>query len=196
MVNSKKMSKSSIAVIVLSILLVLSLILGFTGAWFTDKLTSGDEGTKVAFGHVELNDAKAIAITAPAGKVMPGDKLTVTNTQYKGAAAYYKLVVTATCNNKPELQDSLNKTFSAGAKYGVIDASDDFADLTLLSDITIDAKTFGNTYQDAEVTLSVELTVIQQKNQNIGDKTENTKEAAQYVFENLSGVDFATGLQA
>ena len=36
MVNSKKMSKSSIAVIVLSILLVLSLILGFTGAWFTD----------------------------------------------------------------------------------------------------------------------------------------------------------------
>lgn len=195
MVNSKKMSKSSIAVIVLSILLVLSLILGFTGAWFTDKLTSGGEGTKVTFGHVELNDAKAIAITAPAGKVMPGDTLTVTNTQYKGAAAYYKLVVTATCN-KPELQDSLNKTFSAGAKYGVIAASDNFADLTLLSDITIDAKTFGNTYQDAEVTLSVELTVIQQKNQNIGDKTENTSEAAQYVFENLSGVDFETGLQA
>ena len=195
MVNSKKMSKSSIAVIVLSILLVLSLILGFTGAWFTDKLTSGEEGTKVTFGHVELNDGKAIAITAPAGKVMPGDKLTVTNTQYKGAAAYYKLVVTATCDNA-ELQSSLNTTFGAGAKYGVIAASEEFADLTLLSDITIDAKTFGNTYQDAVVTLSVELTVIQQQNQEIGENAANTPEAAKYVFENLSGVNFETGLQA
>ena len=54
MVNSKKMSKSSIAVIVLSILLVLSLILGFTGAWFTDKAESGDKKADFDWGTVKV----------------------------------------------------------------------------------------------------------------------------------------------
>ena len=35
MVKSKKMSKTSIAVIILALLLVLSMVLGLTGAWFT-----------------------------------------------------------------------------------------------------------------------------------------------------------------
>ena len=40
MVKSKKMSKTGIAVIVLAILLVLSMVMGLTGAWFTDKAAS------------------------------------------------------------------------------------------------------------------------------------------------------------
>ena len=37
MVKSKKMSKGSLAVIILAVLLVLSMVLGLTGAWFTSK---------------------------------------------------------------------------------------------------------------------------------------------------------------
>lgn len=47
MVNSKKMSKSTVAIVLLSLLLVLSLILTATGAWFTasaDKSTNGTKG--------------------------------------------------------------------------------------------------------------------------------------------------------
>ena len=81
MVNSKKMSKSSIAVIVLSILLVLSLILGFTGAWFTDK----DDSAKgeLSFGKIDIewNANKAFSVTSSNTvdtaneKLMPGSKL-------------------------------------------------------------------------------------------------------------------------
>ena len=54
MVNSKKMSKSSIAVIVLSILLVLSMILGLTGAWFTDK-GSDKTSDSIKFGNIDIS---------------------------------------------------------------------------------------------------------------------------------------------
>ncbi len=61
MVNSKKMSKSSIAVIVLSILLVLSLILGFTGAWFTDdkKTDLSNDGLKFGTVAIKLDEGSA-----------------------------------------------------------------------------------------------------------------------------------------
>ncbi|MGN1221891.1 MAG: hypothetical protein ACI4TT_01490 [Christensenellales bacterium] len=86
MVNSKKMSKSSIAVIVLSILLVLSMILGLTGAWFTDKDNAGNEDATLTIGNIG-----SVSVTAtdyvwhrlgsetqldPVNdKVMPGDYL-------------------------------------------------------------------------------------------------------------------------
>src|SRR5574344_1857850 len=53
MVNSKKMSKSSIAVICLAILLVLSMILGITGAWFTDTMTEPATTASMKFGNVD-----------------------------------------------------------------------------------------------------------------------------------------------
>ena len=52
MVNSKKMSKSSIAVIVLSILLVLSMILGMTGAWFFTSNSGEYEGGELTYGSM------------------------------------------------------------------------------------------------------------------------------------------------
>ena len=48
MVNSKKMSKSTVAIVLLSLLLVLSLILTATGAWFTSgKSDNGQVGDKI-----------------------------------------------------------------------------------------------------------------------------------------------------
>ncbi|HBB44943.1 MAG TPA: hypothetical protein DCZ34_02335 [Clostridiales bacterium] len=102
MVNSKKMSKSSIAVIVLSILLVLSLILGFTGAWFTDSKNSGD-GKDVTFGLVKIGavTADAISVTNTIADVntfaMPGSvvavKATVINESTATIYARYKIDV-------------------------------------------------------------------------------------------------------
>ena len=54
MVNSKKASKSTIAIVLLSLLLVLSLILTATGAWFTDKATNDTGKTNIAFGKVDV----------------------------------------------------------------------------------------------------------------------------------------------
>ena len=75
MVNSKKMSKSSVAMIVLSILLVLSMILGLTGAWYTANAakTDGDEGS-ISF----RNGWMTVAIVADGGaiKAYEGDKST------------------------------------------------------------------------------------------------------------------------
>jgi len=59
MVKSKKMSKTSIAVIVLAILLVLSLCLGITGAWFTDQETAGSNSINMKFGTVNYTEFAA-----------------------------------------------------------------------------------------------------------------------------------------
>lgn len=85
MVNSKKMSKSSIAVIVLAIMLALSMILGVTGAWFTGSNETGIQGDTLTFGElgsIQLGggtlshkDAKGVAVVGRS--VMPGDEITL-----------------------------------------------------------------------------------------------------------------------
>jgi flagellar basal body-associated protein FliL len=56
MVKSKKMSKSSIAIIVLALLLVLSMVMGLTGAWFTDKAGHDNgAGASLYFGTVDID---------------------------------------------------------------------------------------------------------------------------------------------
>ena len=107
MVNSKKMSKSTVAIVLLSLLLVLSLILTATGAWFTatDKQDSGAADLK--FGNlsvagsvtdmeVKLNGAEWAKVTEGTTIVMPGDKVrggvyTFTITTNDRAGAYYLL---------------------------------------------------------------------------------------------------------
>ena len=49
MVKSKKMSKTGIAVIVLAILLVLSMIMGLTGAWYTAKSDNASTASDYSF---------------------------------------------------------------------------------------------------------------------------------------------------
>lgn len=68
MVNSKKMSKSTVAIVLLSLLLVLSLILTATGAWFT----SGDKADGTTGDSVSLR-GDWLTVTATAG-----EKATVT----------------------------------------------------------------------------------------------------------------------
>ena len=122
MVNSKKMSKSSIAVIVLSILLVLSLILGFTGAWFTDQANGDVTGTGT-FGTVKITSATASVSMAEGDaneitNLVPGCKLKLTGTIENGSTVdvyyRYKVVATVTCEDvgmKTELEN-LFKTYA------------------------------------------------------------------------------------
>ena len=87
MVKSKKMSKTSIAVIILALLLVLIMVLGITGAWFTDKHDPSDvTGQSLSFGkigEVELTvtgftwtqGVNEDAISGGRTVVMPGDNV-------------------------------------------------------------------------------------------------------------------------
>ena len=54
MVKSKKMSKGSLAVIILAVLLVLSMVLGLTGAWFTSKVNDKTGNDEKTFGVVNI----------------------------------------------------------------------------------------------------------------------------------------------
>jgi hypothetical protein len=87
MVKSKKMSKGSLAVIILAVLLVLSMILGLTGAWFTDKANGKDETNNGTFGTVTITQSNAkgdwgsvwskLSTGTVVGKILPGSELTV-----------------------------------------------------------------------------------------------------------------------
>lgn len=52
MVKSKKMSKSTVAIVLLSLLLVLSLILTATGAWFTSTAPADSASSNFKYGTV------------------------------------------------------------------------------------------------------------------------------------------------
>ena len=91
MVKQKKMSKTSIAVIVLALLLVLSMIMGITGAWFTDKVDFPNKQSEtLGFGKVDIEGVGATTIgytiyekTAEGEKdylqLIDGDKITITD---------------------------------------------------------------------------------------------------------------------
>ena len=73
MVNSKKkMNKSTVAIVVLALLLIVSLVLTATGAWFTSSGTADDDGKGGVFGYV------TVAFTADAGaKITRADGTTI-----------------------------------------------------------------------------------------------------------------------
>jgi flagellar basal body-associated protein FliL len=80
MVEKKKMSKSSIAIIVLSVLLVLSMVMGLTGAWFTDKATGGNQGANNTFQFGQISapltiSSTAMSVTLAGEKAVPGDSV-------------------------------------------------------------------------------------------------------------------------
>ena len=74
MVKEKKLTKSSIAIIVLALLLVASLIMGMTGAWFTDK-ADGQTSRTLTFGQIDVDLTSNLEANAEAtwGHALPGD---------------------------------------------------------------------------------------------------------------------------
>ena len=186
MVNSKKMSKSSIAVIVLSILLVLSLILGFTGAWFTDKKDSG-KGKDVTFGLVKIGEvsADAISVKNTIADVdtfaMPGSvvavKATVKNESTATIYARYKIAVTG---------DAADKLTFAGADAegyyyveGTLAAGNDIViDQSCTIPTTLTDDPAAPTIEGKKATLVLTVEVIQ---------AANTAETAKAAFTKVNG---------
>ena len=66
------MSKTSIAVIVLALLLVLSLVMGMTGAWFTAQ-KNDSANNAISFGKVGINATETLASTT--ADFLPGDQV-------------------------------------------------------------------------------------------------------------------------
>ena len=99
MVKSKKMSKTSIAVIILALLLVLSMVLGFTGAWFTDKATGGTAEVVMKFGTV--NYTAFAADTKVHNKIAGVDNagLSTGDEGYTAAEAHYDYPAVSKASN-------------------------------------------------------------------------------------------------
>ena len=104
MVNSKKMRKSTVAIVLLSILLCLSMILTATGAWFTSN-DKGD-GNKIdgAFGTIEVKYTQGANATweeLPVSKsafVVPGSKVSLDGgaiTNNSTVVSYMKVKISA-----------------------------------------------------------------------------------------------------
>lgn len=84
MQKTRKFSKSTLAVLALSIVLAVSLIVGATFAWFTDWKQQ-DDSQAITFGMVDLNVDGALNIEADGGEsgldfshVLPGDAIDTT----------------------------------------------------------------------------------------------------------------------
>lgn len=177
MVNSKKMSKSTIAVILLSLLLCLSLVLTATGAWFTDKEAGTPDG--INFGIVDITVAEGGSFGLVTGdervdtEAMPGDKidyhLTV-SLAGESHPVYYIYKITVTVN-------------------GEVVSESDWSTAALLES---DSATIGgeyelstsldNTYQGAAITFAYEVRAMQSANVENAD-------AAQTVLEGLTQAD-------
>lgn len=93
--------KYTIAVIVLSILLVLSMILGLTGAWFTASTDGIDGSANGNFGTVDISQSEnaykatwsQTSTGTVAGELLPGSKLTLSGGTVTAAAGTVKSYV-------------------------------------------------------------------------------------------------------
>ena len=101
MERTKKISTQTLAIAILTLLLVASLVMSMTGAWFT--AVDDDASNEMTFGTVSMAGLSATSIDfdldEPNGDVvMPGDSVLINfNIQNTGTAdfwARYKLVIT------------------------------------------------------------------------------------------------------
>ena len=128
MVKSKKMSKTSIAVIVLALLLVLSLVMGITGAWFSSKVENTEvESSTFGFGEVKITGTGATAVTydiyeGNVLKMTDGDVIHVANTLAITNASTVKILYII--DQKLDVQ-----IVSAGTKTLTVDNIEEWFDL-------------------------------------------------------------------
>lgn len=168
MVSSKKSSKSLIALVVMAILLVASIVLAATGAWFTSAVITDNDGA-LTFGTVELAESTEIAISADHALVVPGCTITVAGElDYTGTAdAYVGYKVSIVFDkvvdiDENDLADGYElsadgKTISIDT---VVEATSTTANISLAQTINI-PKTLGNDAQGATATMTVNAVAIQ-----------------------------------
>ena len=178
MVNSKKkINKSTVAIVVLALLLVLSLVLTATGAWFTDK-KDGAEITKT-FGTVELkvtadDFGKVTRVSNEAGtvteKIMPGDTITYDLTVEKATGSedfWYAVAVTIT-----GLDNDITTTLSPA------DVKDVSTTTKVTGFVELKGTNYGNSFQGKTVKLSYTVYAVQKANvANAADALKSLQDA-------------------
>lgn len=174
MTNAKRNTKSIIALVVMSLLLVASIVLAATGAWFTDKVAEGSGS--VNFGKIDIEYSTAFKFTEDATTVMPGDTLhingVVTN---KEEAAYLAVEISLTGVKEPK---AIKKVVALDKK-GTFDLATDLGEIKLTGD------DYDNTYQGKAIAVSVKICAVQQKNVTLTDMAEaGYDEVVAYVTTN------------
>ena len=183
--KKKSISVSSVLCIIFAALLVLSITLSLTGAWFTDTATGNNT---VTFGQVKVGDS--LTVTVP-DNIVPTQKITISDTTYQGVAAYYRLTISVSnVSGGTASESELNTLLGASTKYGSIPASQ-IASTFTIDDIEI-SKSTGNKFQNVTCTLTVTLDVIQQE--GTAATTPNTTAEWEAVFAQCT--DYTNGTAA
>lgn len=171
-----KNKKSLVALVVMAFMLVASITMAATGAWFTADATAID-GKELNFGRIALSDQTG-AVTAVSKStpdittdlLMPGDDLTITfSAKNAQEAAYWiaKVEVTITGTTGGVNTDAitgLSGTYGATTK--VTEAVAVAKNTAFSGTITLPlaGDDYGNDYQGATIKVTVTLKVVQQEN--------------------------------
>jgi len=147
MVKTNK--KSLIAMIAMVVLLIASIAMGITGAWFTDNI-SGSTG--------------AVTLTSADSVAMPGDTLTLGGKIINGGTAkvWVRYKVSHTYTTEDALKTELDKVFTGEYVY-VETAVEANKDSALTGTVTIPTS-LGNTVQGASFSVSVTMEALQWAN--------------------------------
>ena len=186
MVNSKKMSKSTVAIVLLSLLLVLSLILTATGAWFTyttkndangtdGKYTFRDGAMSATIGEMSTTFGKVMRGTEEVtdhADVMPGDVIKggslEVSFEAKGEGAY---IVYRIGNGAWKVLSGADAT---AANLTASKAPIEKLKLSV-DDLTLTGDNYDNTHQGTDIDVSsialgaVEIRMIQVENLSAAD---------------------------
>ena len=183
MVKSKKMSKTSIAVIVLAILLVLSMVMGLTGAWFTAK-QADTTGKTLNFGEVALGTTVVTdfgTVSHRAGStdttyesgvdIMPGDTVHYDLKVVKGDSSedfYYIVIINVVSVDGTLTLDSGYGVGSAAAVvYNTLNNNGTKAenkDGTVAGSFELDGDYYNDDWQGKSIKITWEVRAIQMAN--------------------------------
>lgn len=172
MVKSKN-KKSVIALVVMAFLLVASICLAATGAWFTSQIAGAKD--EVNFGEItvtlgEGSLAKVVdhGATELTGNVMPGDdvsaKIIVTNAKDE---CWYAVKLTVTVEGKADasfdgwyvLKDNVVVEASAENMQKLGKTS-----VTLDKSFTLDGTVYGDDFENKALSVAYEVRAMQAKN--------------------------------
>ena len=179
MVNSKKNSKSLIALVVMAFLLVASIVLAATGAWFTHNVS--DQTDSLTFGNITIavkgtseftaTHKDGSAVSYADADIMPGDKINFTSTiENQGEAAYlfvkYEVEGLADGATAPTItlggEGLVLVEDSSDTYYVAVDAT---AEKAFSFAATLDGDKYpDDPYENATITITVKFAAVQQAN--------------------------------
>lgn len=158
MTNSKKNSKSIIALVVMALLLVASIVLAATGAWFT-QLNKGAE-KNISFGKVDVavndNGYGFYRGAAETDTLMPGDTIKAKLTLTRAADSddvWYTYTISVKVDGTEMGKTSATPVKLTGTTAVDIDAS-----------VELEGAKYGNYYETKAVVVSYEVRMVQAAN--------------------------------